>query len=111
MSPQDGPEVIHLTAEERARNAYDAANLQRALENLHRDGLLVLKGVVDIAHVDHLRSVMSDETQAIMADSRRAGKYNQGVSSNILQMPPLSRRDCLYDDVWFNAYVVQIANA
>lgn len=105
-----GPHSIHTSAEDKAANAYNPANLQRALEALHQDGLLVLRDVVDIGHVDHLRDVMSAETQSIMNDSPRAGLYNQGVSSNILQLPPLNRRDCLFNDIWFNPFVIQIAN-
>lgn len=109
MAAQDAPRAIELTPEEKAAGAYSPANLQKALEGLHQDGLLVLKDVVDVNHVDHLREVMNAETQTIL--NRRKGLYNQGVNSNILQNPPLDREDCLYDDVWFNPYVVQIANA
>ena len=110
-SLQDAPRSIQLTEEERRNGAYNPENLQKALEGLYQDGLLVLKDVVDVDHVDHLREVMSADTQNILQDARRAGKYNQGVNSNILQNPPLDREDCLYNDVWFNPFVVQIANA
>lgn len=105
------PRSLSLSADEKINGFYNPANLQKALEGLHQDGLLVLKGVVDVRHVDHLRAVMSAETPSILEDSRRAGLYNQGVNSNILQIPPLNRKDCLYNDVWFNPFVVQIANA
>ena len=111
MSTQDAPRTIFCSTDERHRGAYGPTNLQKALEGLHQDGLLVLKSVVDIAHVDHLRKVMSAETQSILQDPRRTGIYNQGVNSNILQNPPLTREDCLYNDVWFNPFVAQIANA
>ena len=111
MAAQDAPRAIHLTAEEKLAGAYSPVNLQKALEGLHQDGLLVLKGVVDVNHVDHLREVMSAETQSIMEDPRRVGIFNQMTKSNVLQMPPVARKDCLYDDVWFNRFVVQVANA
>ena len=107
----DAPRELNLTPEERRNGTYNPTNVQKALEGLHQDGLLVLKGVVDVDHVDHLREVMSSETKSIMADPRRSGIYNQGTPSNILQTPPVARKDCLYNDVWFNSYVVQIANA
>lgn len=110
-STADLPRYIHLTADERSRQAYSPANVQSALEGLYQDGLLILKGVVDVAHIDHLYRVMTSETKSIMEDGRRAGKYNQGVNSNILQLPPVNRQDCLFDDVWFNPYVVQVAQA
>ncbi|KAK4546427.1 hypothetical protein LTR36_002104 [Oleoguttula mirabilis] len=111
MAASDGPREIHATARELQSLAYDNTNLQSALEGLHQDGLLVLKGVVDLGHVDHLREVMGAETASILHDSERAGLFNQGVKSNILQAPPVARADCHFDDVFFNPFVVQLANA
>ena len=111
MPAEDAPKAITCSTDEKHTGAYDPANLQKALEGLHQDGLLVLKDVVDVEHVDRLREVMSAETKSILTDPRRSGIYNQGVNSNILQNPPLNRKDCLYDNVWFNSFVVQIANA
>lgn len=107
----DGPRAIQLLPKEALSGKYGPRNLQRALEGLTQDGLLVLRDVVDVAHVDRLREVMSAEAQTILNESERAGLYNQGVKSNILQCPPVARQDCLFDDVYFNSYVIQIANA
>ncbi|KAK3114838.1 hypothetical protein LTR53_006418 [Teratosphaeriaceae sp. CCFEE 6253] len=107
----DAPRSISASPNERHRYAFDATTLQSALEALHQDGLLVLKQVVDVGHVDHLRQVMSAETRSILQSSQRADQYNQGVKSNILQNPPVHRADCLFDDVFFNPFVCQIANA
>ncbi|KAK4508149.1 hypothetical protein PRZ48_001887 [Zasmidium cellare] len=105
----DAPRAIGLTPNERTAKSYDPQNLQAALEGLHQDGLLVLKNVVDVAHIDKLREAMSAETKTIL--NERAGLFNQGVNSNILQCPPLANGECLFDDVYFNPYVIQIANA
>lgn len=111
MTRPDAPREIQRTAQECQSSAYEATNLQSALEGLHQDGLLVLKGVVNVDHVDHLREVMGEETKSILHDSERAGVFNQGVKSNILQAPPVARADCLFNDVFFNPYVIQLANA
>lgn len=108
---EDRPRAIELSAEERSNGAYGVSNLQAALEGLHQDGLLLLKGVVDTNHVDHLRDVMGEEARGIMESRERGGLFNQGVRSNILQCPPVARKDCLFDDVFFNRFVIQIANA
>lgn len=107
----DGPRSITLTEAERKRGQLSPANLQAALEGLHQDGLLLLKQVVDVQHVDHLRSVMSEETTRILDGPERGGLFNQGVKSNILQQMPLDREDCLFEDIYFNPYIIQIANA
>lgn len=107
----DAPRFIVLTATERQRGQFGPENLQAALEGLHQDGLLLLKQVVDVRHVDHLRRAMSEETTQILNGSERGGVFNQGVASNILQQMPLERGDCLFEDVCFNPYIIQIANA
>jgi len=107
----DGPRQIHLSESERTRGQYNASNIQSALEGLHQDGLLLLKRVVDVAHIEHLRGVMDTETEGILNGAQRGGMFNQGVKSNILQQIPLEREDCLFEDVYFNRFVVQIANA
>ena len=111
MAEEDAPRAIDCTAREHQNGKYGARNLQFALEGLHQDGLLVLKGVVDVQHVNHLQKVMNSETESILHGSERGGLFNQGVKSNILQAPPVVRADCLFDDVFFNSFVVQIANA
>lgn len=108
---RDSPRALYASVEEKLKRSYSSSSLQKALEGLHQDGLLVLKNVVNVEHVDHLRRVMSAETQEILHNSERQGLYNQGVKSNILQNPPIQRKDCLFDDVFFNPFVIQIANA
>lgn len=107
----DKPRSIYLSEEERKQNQYNTANLQEALEGLHQDGVLLLKQVVDVTHIHHLQTVMNEETQSILDSTERGGVFNQGVRSNILQQMPLTREDCLFADVYFNSYVIQIANA
>lgn len=110
-TPTDGPRAVVLTDAERKRGQYSAANLQAALEGLHQDGLLLLKQVVDTEHINHLHTVMSQETENVLNGKQRGGVFNQGVKSNILQQIPLEKEDCLFDDVYFNPFVIQIANA
>ena len=110
-SAADEPKGIYPTDKEQRTGRYEAKNLQAALESLHQDGLVVLKDVVDVQHIDHLREVMTAETTKILESPERQGVYNQGVASNILQFPPVHRADCLFNDVFFNPHVVQVANA
>ena len=110
MVKLDAPREVSCTSREHQNGRYGEQNLQAALEGLHQDGLLVLKGVVDVQHVNYLRKVMNSETESILHGSERGGLFNQGVKSNILQAPPVVRADCLFDDVFFNSFVVQIAN-
>lgn len=105
------PRSIILSTAETTRGRYCAATLQSALEALHKDGVVVLKSVVSVSHIEHLHTVMSSQTEGILQSKQRSGLFNQGVNSNILQQPPMDQEDCLFDDVWFNPFIVQIANA
>jgi hypothetical protein len=49
---KNAPRSITPTPEELKALAYDTANIEAALEALHQDGFVVLKSVVDVAHVE-----------------------------------------------------------
>ncbi|KIX05742.1 uncharacterized protein Z518_03714 [Rhinocladiella mackenziei CBS 650.93] len=110
----DGPRVIRLSLEERLKGTYSLANLQSALEGLHQDGLLVLESAVGVDHVDQLNTFMTNETASILKAKDPDGTlkaFNQGVKSNILHGPPVNNESLLFNDVYFNPFVIQIANA
>jgi hypothetical protein len=71
------PRQIRATSSELKNCKYDTANVQAALEALHQDGFVVLKSVVDVAHVDSLNSYMSKEADEIVKNN--AKPFNQGV--------------------------------
>ncbi|RDW80002.1 hypothetical protein BP6252_04640 [Coleophoma cylindrospora] len=108
-SVQDAPRLIVATPDELKAGTYDSGNIQAALEALHQDGFAVLKGVVDVAHVEHLNEYMSKEADELVRNNSKP--FNQGVNSNILQAPPLNDPAFQYNDVFFNSFVIQVMNA
>lgn len=83
------------------------------MELLHRDGVLAVKGIVDPAHVVAIRDSMTATAQAVAA-SKDAGKitqFNQGVATNFLMSPPLSDESLLFEDVYANRFVHELASA
>ncbi len=100
--------AITITPEERKRGCYDSPALQKALEALHADDLVVLKVVVDVGHVDSLNKYMCDETDQI---TRESEAYNHSIRSNILQGPPITNPEYLFQDVYFNPFLIQVMNA
>jgi len=106
---EDAPRVISASDEETRHSQYDGPNIQKALEALHQDGFVVLKSVVGVDHVKQLNEYMSKEADDLVKD--KAKPFNQGVDSNILQGPPITEAELLYNDVFFNPYVIQIMNA
>lgn len=72
ISPQESQDVcrrIHPTPEELKASSYDCPNIEAALEALHEDGFVVLKSVVDVAHIDHLNSYMTKEADELVKTS------------------------------------------
>jgi hypothetical protein len=100
--------AVAITLEERKRGRYDSPALQKALEALYADGLVVLKAVVDVGHIDSLNKYMCDETDRI---TRESEAYNHGIRSNILQGPPIANPKYLFQDVYFNPFLIQLMNA
>ncbi|TVY46972.1 Kanamycin B dioxygenase [Lachnellula occidentalis] len=99
----DAPRVINPTPEELKASAYDTPNIEAAMVALHQDGFVVLKNVVDVAHVDHINSYMTGDADEIIKNN--AKPFNQGV-----KCPPLKDPEYLYNDVFFNPFVIQLMN-
>jgi hypothetical protein len=72
-----GPVPITLSTEERARGAFSPETLTRVLSALHQDGLVLLKGVIDVAHVDAINQEMCGEVQGILTDPKNG--FNHGI--------------------------------
>ncbi|KAJ5731731.1 uncharacterized protein N7483_006239 [Penicillium malachiteum] len=100
---------MHLSGEERKKKRYSDLSLQRALEAMHQDGLVVLKGVVDLDHIEALNRQMSADAEKKRDDPGQI--YNHAVRSNFLQRPPVTSPDLLYEDIYYNPFVLQLANA
>jgi hypothetical protein len=76
------PRVITPTPEELKASAFDTANIEVALEALHQDGFVVLKSVVDVAHVDAINDYMSKEADELVRTKAKA--FNQGVNCMLM---------------------------
>lgn len=74
---QDSPRTITPTLDELKASSYDTPNIEAALEALNQDGFVVLKKVVEVAHVDHINSFMIKEADGLIKN--RAKAFNQGV--------------------------------
>lgn len=74
----DVPRTISATPQELKASKYDSPNIQAALEALHQDGFVVLKSVVDVAHIDHINSFMTKEAGDLVKNNSKP--FNQGVN-------------------------------
>jgi hypothetical protein len=75
---EDAPRSITPTVEELKASSYDTPNIEAALEALSQDGFVVLKSVVDVAHVEHLNSFMTKEADELLKNNVKP--FNQGVN-------------------------------
>ncbi|KAI3325911.1 phytanoyl-dioxygenase family protein [Xylariaceae sp. AK1471] len=103
------PQAALATPGERSAGAYSPCNLQRILSALHQDGLVILKGVVDTQHIDAVNQAMCEQAERSLADPNKV--YNHNVRSNFLQRPPVNHSAYLHDDIYFNKFLLQVANA
>ncbi|KAK2608099.1 hypothetical protein N8I77_006732 [Diaporthe amygdali] len=105
----DAPQAIAPTVSERSAGLYSSRNLQRVLSGLHRDGLVVLRGVIDASHIDALNEAMCEDAEERIVDPSQV--FNHNLKSNFLQRPPVTQANLLQDDVYFNSFLLQVANA
>jgi len=111
-SKPDGPRRVPLPKHDRQNGSYSVPQLQMALEGLHQDGMVILQNVVSVDHCDQLHKHMSGDRDRILRERHAGAKvYNQGVKSNILQAPPFTKPELLFEDVHFNPFVIQVMNA
>jgi hypothetical protein len=81
---EDAPRSITPTVEELKASSYDTPNIEAALEALSQDGFVVLKSVVDVAHVEHLNSFMTKEADELLKNNVKP--FNQGVNCKHQQL-------------------------
>jgi len=110
--PADGPRRVPMTEGDLKKGSYSPMNLQMALEGLHQDGMVILRGLVDPDHCDKIYEHMTADRGRILETRHKDAKvYNQGVKSNILQCPPFTKPELLFEDFYFNPFVIQVMNA
>lgn len=143
MEEKDHVQVVSISDDERRKGKYSPSTLQKALEAMHQDGLVVLKDVIDSGHIATI-----NERMCVDADKKRVDPsqtFNHGVKcrsldfhplgrrictrystsldfvehelkttlriANFLQRPPVTESSYLFEGVYFNPFLLQLANA
>lgn len=71
----DGPQIIHLTDEERDTGVMGDKKLYDAIEAFFQDGLVVIENAIDTAIIDKLNDRMLQDTERLVrAGDNEAGK-------------------------------------
>ncbi|GAA5857613.1 hypothetical protein JCM8547_004296 [Rhodosporidiobolus lusitaniae] len=104
------PSFVVLSEEEKAAGKWSRANMQRAMELLHRDGLLACSNLVDPSHVRQLReSMLATAAETKAKRTSKISQFNHGVPTNFLMSPPVL--ELPFEDVFANPFIVQIVEA
>lgn len=90
----DAPRTITATQLELKASRYDSPNIQAALEALNQDGFVVLKSVVDVAHIDHINSFMTKEADGLVKNNSKP--FNQGVNCAKRTTTPFPQQQANY---------------
>ncbi|HVK03164.1 MAG TPA: phytanoyl-CoA dioxygenase family protein [Armatimonadaceae bacterium] len=98
---------IGLDEEERAAGRMGEAKRAEALRALAEDGFVVLRGVIDVAHIDLLKERMLADLGRILARADAPFNFNTG---NVQQAPP-PFHPYLFRDVLFNEMVIGVTRA
>ena len=91
---------INVTREEVQYRTMSSEHLRAAVRAVREDGFVVLNGVVDRSHIEHLRGRMTEDMEAILAREDTPFNWN---TSNLQQdpppFPPYLFRDILVNDM------------
>jgi hypothetical protein len=92
--------TIPVTATERAEGQLTTAHLDKAVQTLRADGIVVLEDVVDLQHIETLQERMLEDLPRILARPDAPFNFNTGnVQQDPPPFPPYLFRDVLVNDL------------
>ncbi|KAI1319314.1 phytanoyl-dioxygenase family protein [Xylariaceae sp. FL0255] len=109
INSEDHVQQISMSEGERKARKYSPQTLIQALSAMNHDGLVVLKNVIPVEIIDKINAKMCDDADRMLADPSQV--YNHGIKSNFLQRPPTSDAEYLDTSIYFNPFLLQLANA
>lgn len=98
--------LIELTDEELATRKIGSHNLQKCLEALHRDGVVVLKNAVNPSHLDKLNERMVDEAKTLYARTETHRNFGNGTGN--IQQEPVCSPDYIFEDIIANPFATSV---
>lgn len=100
------PVEVAPSTEEIARGRLNDANIKLFLSGMHRDGIVILKDVIDPSHLDAINRFMVADT---VAELQKEGLHTNFGVENLQQGPPLTP-ELFYDDVYLNGILHHAVN-
>ena len=104
--PENKVSSIPVSEAERLSGIITPENLGAAIGILHRDGIVVLDNIVDIAHIDALNNKLCADVPALIANPKT--NWNGGRDKgNISQSPPYTK-EYMFEDIWANRLTISV---
>ncbi|KAJ5606031.1 hypothetical protein N7510_008812 [Penicillium lagena] len=105
-APNPQVTLIELTPKELASQEIGSHNLQKAIEALHRDGIVVLQNAVNPSHLDTLNARMVPEAEKLyaLAETHR----NFGEKTGNIQQEPVCEPGYIFEDVIANPFATSV---
>jgi ectoine hydroxylase-related dioxygenase (phytanoyl-CoA dioxygenase family) len=93
---------------EQERNAaqLSRANVQKSLDEFHRNGFVILENAVGNRSTEHVHERMLQDFKKYRNSSRLC--WNQGRNSGNITQPPPTLSEYLHEDVWANRLAVEV---
>lgn len=101
--------AVSITDAQRQFNRPSHEFVAEAVSFLHKDGIVVLKNVVDTDHIDHLNSILTPEALEIAQDPDH--HFNFGKQTRNMDQAPPPTRELMYKDIWANSFVCSVLAA
>lgn len=75
----------------------------------HKDGIVILENVIEVAHLDHLNSILTPEALEIANDPDH--HFNFGKHTRNMDQAPPPTRELMYKDIWANSFACAVLSA
>lgn len=101
------PVEVTPSPEEIATGRFNDANIKLFLSGMHRDGVVILKDVINRAHLDVINGFMAEDTKNELS---KENLYRNFGAENLQQGPPLTPSSYFFDDVYLNKLLFHAVN-
>ncbi|KAJ9619126.1 hypothetical protein H2204_012773 [Knufia peltigerae] len=101
------PVEVTPSPEEKAAGRFDDANIKLFLSGMHRDGVVILKDMIDPAHLDVINEFMVEDTKR---ELNKKDLHRNFGAENLQQGPPLTPSKYFFDDVYLNKLLFHAVN-
>jgi len=108
LPPKEANLPVELTPspDEIAQGRFSDASIKLFLSGMHRDGVVILKDMIDPSHLDKINDFMIPDAQVQL---KKEGLHHNFDVENIQQGPPLVPDDFFFDDVYLNKLLFHAA--